>query len=84
MPSIPVIQALQEKAAGIQMTVLESIHRKIPNLSDREVKVLQKHTKSIIHQLLQQPINHLKSLGSEEDQLENIRLMFGLNDERND
>ncbi len=84
LPSIPVIQALQEKAAGIQMTVLESIHRKIPDLSDREVKVLQKHTKSIIHQLLQQPINHLKSLGSEEDQLENIRLMFGLNDERDD
>lgn len=84
LPSIPVIQALQEKAVGIQMTVLESIHRKIPDLSDREVKVLQKHTKSIIHQLLQQPINHLKSLGSEEDQLENIRLMFGLNDERND
>ncbi len=37
-----------------------SIERKMPNLTDRERKVLNKHTKSIINQLLKDPILQAK------------------------
>src|SRR5699024_1288477 len=61
---VPIIKALREKSICIQERTLESIYRKIPDLDDREVKVLQKHMKSIVHQLLEQPIKQVKLMGS--------------------
>ncbi|MBU5595301.1 glutamyl-tRNA reductase [Amphibacillus sp. MSJ-3] len=81
LAAIPVIEALQAKGKLIQETTLESIYRKVPDLSEREMKVLKKHTKSIVHQLLNEPIHYLKDVGSEEDRLEMACLMFGLNDQ---
>src|SRR5699024_949016 len=49
LDAVPVIQALTEKSEAIQAQTLKSINRKMPNLTDREKKVLYKHTKSIIH-----------------------------------
>lgn len=64
---VPLIQALQEKSLAIQERTLTSIFRKIPDLDDREKKVLQKHTKSIITQLISTPIEQAKCIGSAEN-----------------
>ncbi|MHA6250450.1 glutamyl-tRNA reductase [Oceanobacillus sp. CAU 1775] len=61
---VPIIKALNEKSSRIQEETMDSIIRKIPDLEDREVKVLQKHTKSIVHQLLEQPIRQVKQIGA--------------------
>jgi glutamyl-tRNA reductase len=62
---VPVISALREKALAIQTETMESIERKIPHLSDHDKKVLSKHTKSIINQLLKDPILQAKELAAQ-------------------
>lgn len=64
---IPVISALREKAHVIQSETMESLERKLPNLSERDLKVLNKHTKSIINQLLKDPILQAKELAARPD-----------------
>jgi glutamyl-tRNA reductase len=64
---VPVISALREKALLIQEETMVSIERKLPNLTDREKKILNKHTKSIINQLLKDPILQAKELASGKD-----------------
>ncbi len=67
---VPVISALREKALSIQAETMKSLERKLPDLSDHDMKVLNKHTKSIINQMLKDPILQAKELagckGSEE------------------
>jgi glutamyl-tRNA reductase len=64
---VPVISALREKAHVIQSETMISLERKLPNLSDRDIKVLNKHTKSIINQLLKDPILQAKELAARPD-----------------
>jgi glutamyl-tRNA reductase len=64
---VPVISALRDKALLIQEETMVSIERKLPNLTDREKKILNKHTKSIINQLLKDPILQAKELASGKD-----------------
>jgi len=64
---VPVISALREKALAIQSETMVSLERKLPNLSDRDIKVLNKHTKSIINQLLKDPILQAKELAARPD-----------------
>lgn len=61
---VPLITALREKALAIQAETMESIERKLPNLSERELKVLRKHTKSIVNQLLREPITKVKEMAA--------------------
>ena len=62
---VPVISALREKALGIQAETMVSLQRKLPHLSERDIKVLNKHTKSIINQMLKDPILYAKELADE-------------------
>ncbi|MEH7094734.1 glutamyl-tRNA reductase [Neobacillus vireti] len=64
---VPVISALREKALAIQAETMVSLERKLPNLSDHDLKVLNKHTKSIINQLLKDPILQAKELAARPD-----------------
>ncbi|WP_026693757.1 glutamyl-tRNA reductase [Peribacillus kribbensis] len=59
---VPVISALRDKALAIQAETMDSIQRKLPGLTEREVKLLNKHTKSIINQMLKDPISYAKEL----------------------
>ncbi|NGP45505.1 glutamyl-tRNA reductase [Bacillaceae bacterium SIJ1] len=67
---VPMITSLREKALDIQAETMKSIERKMPDLTEREKKVLNKHTKSIVNQLLKGPIMKVKEKagqpGSEE------------------
>ncbi|PFJ17805.1 glutamyl-tRNA reductase [Bacillus cereus] len=71
---VPLISALRDKALAIQSETMESLERKMPNLSNREKKVISKHTKSIINQLLKDPILVAKELAAEEEAPEKLAL----------
>ncbi len=77
LDAVPVIRALQEKSIAIQEATLESMYRKMPDLTEREIEILKKHIKSVAHQLLKEPMNYVKHQGNEEA-LEVVRLIFGL------
>ncbi|MDP4163567.1 MAG: glutamyl-tRNA reductase [Bacillota bacterium] len=86
---VPVITALREKALSIQSETMESIERKLPNLSEHDRKVLNKHTKSIINQLLKDPILQAKEMASRSDAQDALNLFVkifnieGLIDDQN-
>lgn len=81
---VPVISALRKKASHIQEETMNSIENKMPNLTDRERKILNKHTKSIINQLLKEPILQAKELANSKkanEQLQLFQQIFGIEDE---
>ncbi|KOS67844.1 glutamyl-tRNA reductase [Lysinibacillus contaminans] len=80
---VPVISALRKKANQIQEETMLSIENKMPDLTDRERKILSKHTKSIINQLLKEPILQAKEIANSPKANEQLRLfqqIFGIED----
>ncbi|MEG0259130.1 MAG: glutamyl-tRNA reductase [Lysinibacillus sp.] len=80
---VPVISALRKKANRIQEETMISIENKMPDLTDRERKILDKHTKSIINQLLKEPILQAKELANSSkgsEQLQLFQQIFGIVD----
>ena len=80
---VPVISALRKKASRIQEETMISIENKMPDLTDRERKILSKHTKSIINQLLKEPILQAKEMANSSKANEQLRLfqqIFGIED----
>lgn len=78
---VPVISALRKKALTIQSETMASIENKMPDLTDRERKVLNKHTKSIINQLLKDPILQAKEMAGSKEAAEQLALfqrIFGI------
>lgn len=81
---VPVISALRKKASRIQEETMASIENKMPDLTDRERKILNKHTKSIINQLLKEPILQAKEIANSSKAKEELQLfqqIFGIEDE---
>jgi len=81
---VPVISALRQKALQIQAETMVSIENKMPELTDRERKILSKHTKSIINQLLKDPILQAKELAASPNshaQLQLFQQIFGIEEE---
>ncbi|WP_155591792.1 glutamyl-tRNA reductase [Lysinibacillus cavernae] len=80
---VPVISALRKKANRIQEETMTSIENKMPDLTERERKILSKHTKSIINQLLKEPILQAKEMANSPKANEQLRLfqqIFGIED----
>ena len=71
---VPVISALRKKAAAIQQETMASIENKMPDLTERERKILSKHTKSIINQLLKDPILQAKEMADSAHAAEQLTL----------
>lgn len=81
---VPVITALREKALRIQESTMDSIDRKMPDLSERDRKVISKHMKSIINQMLKDPIQQAKELSgsaNREEQLQFFQEIFNITNE---
>lgn len=57
---VPIIRALQKKSASIHEETMESLWNKLPDLDERERKVIRKLTKSIVNQMMQEPILRIK------------------------
>ncbi|WP_202080247.1 glutamyl-tRNA reductase [Caldalkalibacillus salinus] len=81
---VPVITALRQKALSIQEETVQSILNKCPDLDEREEKVIRKHTKSIVNQMLRDPITRVKELAGEpgaRDSLDLVTEIFALEEE---
>ncbi|GIQ70201.1 glutamyl-tRNA reductase [Xylanibacillus composti] len=70
----PVIRALQEKAAHVHEETMDSLMKKLPDLSEREMKVIRKLTKSIVNQMMHDPILRIKEMAAEKDGDEAIEM----------
>lgn len=80
----PLIRALQDKAAAIQEATLESMLRKLPELDERQRKVIRKLTKSMVNQMIHDPILRMKEMAAEkksEDAMEMFIQLFALGEE---
>lgn len=73
---VPVISALRQKALAIQAETMESLDRKLPHMSERDRKVLSKHTKSIVNQMLKDPILQAKELAGDKRAAEKLDLFM--------
>lgn len=62
---VPLIRALQTKAADIHSETMASLENKLPNLEENEIKVIRKLTKSIVNQMMQDPILRIKEMAGE-------------------
>lgn len=81
---VPLISALRTKALSIQAQTMTSLERKLPDLSEREIKVIRKHMKSIVNQMLRDPILGLKEMAAEPDAkqvMDNFIKIFAIEDE---
>ncbi|MVP00508.1 glutamyl-tRNA reductase [Paenibacillus lutrae] len=77
----PVIHALQAKANLVHQETMESLFKKLPDLEEREMKVIRKLTKSIVNQMLRDPILSIKEMAGEkkgEEALEMFTKIFAL------
>ncbi len=72
---IPLIQDIREKAIQAQQSAMESLLRKLPDLTDREKKQISKHMKSIINQILKEPLLQLKEMSVGENSEYDIALI---------
>jgi glutamyl-tRNA reductase len=82
--SSTVIRALQNTASSIHAETMESLFNKLPDLDDRERKLIEKLSKSIVNQLLHDPIAHVKDMAHQrrgKEALELVTELFNLNPE---
>lgn len=80
----PVIQALRTKALNIHEETFKSVERKMPDMTDRERTVISKHMKSIINQMLKDPIIYTKEIANDKQavkKLQEIEALFGIEEE---
>lgn len=59
---VPLIRSLQTKATDVHQSTMESLSNKLPNLSEQELKVISKLTKSMVNQMIQDPVLRIKEL----------------------
>ncbi|MEB3100400.1 glutamyl-tRNA reductase [Ferviditalea candida] len=79
----PVIGALQEKANRIHQETMSNMLQKLPDLTEREIKVIRKLSKSMLTQMLHDPIMRIKELSAGRrgvEELDLIRELFALED----
>lgn len=81
---VPVIQAMRTKALKIHDETIDSMERKLPEMTERERTVISKHMKSIINQMLRDPIIFTKEIAGDkkrDEKLEDIMAMFHIEEE---
>ncbi len=81
---VPLIAAIRAKGVEIQASVMESLKRKLPNLTDHELELIHKHTMSIVNQLLRNPIQNMKELAIANGGAQHVRIfaeLFGVKEE---
>ncbi len=81
---IPLVAALREKSFKIQEETMNSLQNKLPYLNERELSVIRKHTKSIVNQMLKDPIMRIKEAAAEpeaKEMMEYFKSIFALNEE---
>ncbi|CQR25617.1 glutamyl-tRNA reductase [Streptococcus varani] len=83
---VHLIKEIREKALEMQVNSLSSLKRKLPDLTLREEKLIAKHMKGIINQLIKEPILQVKELSIGDNASYDIALfskIFNLGQEEN-
>lgn len=78
---VPVIRQLRESTLATEKQVYDSLLRKLPELDSHQRKVISKHMKSIVNQMIKRPIKEIKELSVQDDakaDLEFFCRLFGL------
>lgn len=78
----PLIMALQHKADQIHRDTLDSMFNKLSDLTEREAKIIRRLSKSMLNQLMHDPILQLKEMAAEKngaDVLSTFNELFALN-----
>ncbi len=81
---IPLIAKLRENSLKIQEETMKSLENKLPHLSERDLSIIRKHTKSIVNQMLKEPILNLKEKAVEPDAAQTMAYfmkIFGIQEE---
>lgn len=68
----PVIRALQEKSSTIHEDTMESLFNKLPELDERQRTMIRRLTKSIVNQMMHDPINRIKDMAAEKQGAEAV------------
>jgi glutamyl-tRNA reductase len=82
----PIIRAVQTKASEIHLETMESMRNKLPDLTERELKIIHKLTKSMLNQMLHDPIQRVKEMAPErhgDEALEQFSKLFALEEHLN-
>ena len=74
----PVIKALQRKSNDIYDATISDLLRKLPDLDEREQKIVRKLAKSLVNQMLRDPILRIKELAAGEGGREKLKLFVEL------
>ncbi|MFD1674971.1 glutamyl-tRNA reductase [Alicyclobacillus fodiniaquatilis] len=80
---VPLIAALRSKGQAIQHDVMDSLANKMPHMSEHDLKLLNKHTMSIVNQLLREPIQNVKELAiatGDTEYVEMFAYLFGIDE----
>lgn len=60
--SIPYVMEYSQKNQQIKEAVLDSLQNKLPELSEREKEVIEKHMESVINQMAKAPVQAMKDM----------------------
>jgi glutamyl-tRNA reductase len=74
----PVIRALQQKAVAIHDETMASMLNKLSDLDEREIQIIRKLTKSMLNQMMRDPIMRVKEMAAEKRGSEAIRMFTEL------
>ncbi|MGL4523104.1 MAG: glutamyl-tRNA reductase [Bacilli bacterium] len=66
---VPTLSALQRRMDKIAEETMQSLERKLSHLGEKERNVIRKHMRSVLNQLMKDPVRYIKEL-PEDDQLE--------------
>ncbi|MGG0823925.1 glutamyl-tRNA reductase [Paenibacillus turicensis] len=83
----PMIHALRQKSALIHESTMQSLFNKLPELDQRQQATIRRLTKSIINQMMHDPIHRIKEIAGEVDGADAIKMfaqIFALEDQLED
>jgi glutamyl-tRNA reductase len=81
---VPIMAALREKSLTIHQEAVRNIENKLPSLTERELKIIRKYSKSIVNQMLHDPLLGIKEMAanpSKKEVLDLIIQLFSLEEE---
>lgn len=62
---VPLITALREKSLKIQDEAVRNIENKLPHLTEKELRIIRKYSKTIVNQMLHDPLVRMKEMAAQ-------------------
>lgn len=60
--AVPYMYQLRTKTIELRERTMKSLHQKLPDLNERELRMIDKHFQSVMNQLSKAPIQSMKEL----------------------